>query len=472
MFDSRKRSLTLFSVLVIFPLEVVSFSGPSLAFLKKELAKKFMDPRAHMRFAKALVAHGREASAFSVLEYARRVVFSRKRKAFRWAHREVFFDEEPFDNSPAAERRLFAKLKKKPRDPKLLSKIADIYISRKEWEEAEAWLKRLIEIEIEIDPEESLRDVRALREVLSRQGRKEEGDAVLERWMAAHKDSADAMIYRAKKMPGDSPLRVKLLDEALKKHPKNGWVHFYLAMAVQGKDPDRAEKLYTKAAELEPKEPAIQGWTGRFLLRARKKPDQALKYYYKAYFLDPDFYDTEYAEYRVRKLARDQAVRWVRKKKADGWSLERMVEEGNAFQVVEAVVDAWQGKVPEDPKPGEVDLMARLLGHDAPMVQVMAVQAFLRWEGDLARKKVKELLKDKDPFRKSLALLPAIKHLGEEGLTAAGKRLRSKWDLFWYDALTGLAQLGGTEGRKILEEHMKGEKRPLVLELWKRISRK
>ncbi len=452
---------------------IVSFSvgfaaPPSLKVLEKNLARKFMDPRAHMRFAKALVAHGREVSAFSVLEYARRVVFSRKRKAFRWAHREVFFDEEPFDNSPEAERRLFAKLKKKPRDPKLLFKIADIYISRKEWEEAEAWLKKLIEI----DPEESLGSVRALREVLSRQGRKEEGDAVLERWMAAHKDSADAMIYRAKKLPRDSPLRVKLLEEALAKHPGNGWVHFYLAMAVQGKDPGRAEKLYTKAAELEPKEPAIQGWTGRFLLRARKKPDKALKYYYKAYFLDPDFYDTEYAEYRVRKLARDQAARWVRKKKADGWSLERMVEEGNAFQVVEAVVDAWQGKVPEDPKPGEVDLMARLLGHDAPMVQVMAVQAFLRWDGELAREKVKVLLKDKDPFRKSLALLPAIKHLGKEGLTAAGKRLRSKWDLFWYDALTGLAQLGGPEGRKILEEHMKVEKRPAVLELWQRISRK
>ena len=447
----------------------VGFAGPpSLKVLRKNLARKFMDPRAHMRFAKALVAHGREASAFSVMEYARRVVFSRKRKAFRWAHREVFFEEEPFDNSPEAERRLFAKLKKKPRDPKLLFKIADIYISRKEWEEAEAWLKKLIEI----DPKESLGSVRALREVLSRQGRKEEGDAVLERWMAAHKDSADAMIYRAKKLPRDSPLRVKLLEEALAKHPGNGWVHFYLAMAVQGKDPDRAEKLYTKAAELEPKEPAIQGWSGRFLLRARKKPDKALKYYYKAYFLDPDFYDTEYAEYRVRKLARAQAARWVRKKKADGWSLERMVEEGNAFQVLVAVTDAWKRKVPEDPKPGEVDLMARLLGHDAPMVQVMAVQAFLRWDGDLARKKVKELLKDKDPFRKSLALLPAIKHLGEEGLTAAGKRLRSKWDLFWYDALTGLAQLGGTEGRKILEEHMKEEKRPVVLDLWKRASRK
>ena len=447
----------------------VGFAGPpSLKVLRKNLARKFMDPRAHMRFAKALVAHGREASAFSVMEYARRVVFSRKRKAFRWAHREVFFEEEPFDNSPEAERRLFAKLKKKPRDPKLLFKIADIYISRKEWEEAEAWLKKLIEI----DPKESLGSVRALREVLSRQGRKEEGDAVLERWMAAHKDSADAMIYRAEKLPRDSPLRVKLLEEALAKHPGNGWVHFYLAMAVQGKDPDRAEKLYTKAAELEPKEPAIQGWTGRFLLRARKKPDKALKYYYKAYFLDPDFYDTEYAEYRVRKLARDQAARWVRKRKADGWSLERMVEEGNAFQVLVAVTDAWKRKVPEDPKPGEVDLMARLLGHDAPMVQVMAVQAFLRWDGDLARKKVKELLKDKDPFRKSLALLPAIKHLGEEGLMAAGKRLRSKWDLFWYDALTGLAQLGGQEWRKILEEHMKGEKRPVVLELWQRISRK
>ncbi len=77
---------------------------PSFGTLKRDLARKFMDPRAPMRFAKALVARGREASAFSVLEYARRVVFSREKRAFREAHQEVFLNEEPFDNGHAAER--------------------------------------------------------------------------------------------------------------------------------------------------------------------------------------------------------------------------------------------------------------------------------------------------------------------------------------------------------------------------------
>ena len=446
---------------------VISAKPPSLAVLKRDLARHFLDAGAHMKFAKALLERGMKPSAFSVLEYARTVVFSKKKREFREAHRKVFLDEEQFDNSKKAEKKILAMLGKARKNPKLLLKLADIYISRREWREAEKWLRKLLVV-TPLD----YSVVEALKEVLYREGRKEEGDDLLRTWFSSHPRAPEALVYKARKLPRGSLGQVSILEKALAQYPKNGWVAFYLGCAVQGKEPSRAEKLFLSAADLEKKEPYLQGWAGRFLLKARKKPGLALKYYYRAYFLNPDFYDTEFAEYRIKRLEDALAREWVQEKKALGWDLGKMVEVGDAFKIVAAAADAWKGMDGKGPGARDVEIAGRLLGHEAPMVQITAVQALCQWNSELVKSEVRKLLKEKDPFRKSLALLPALKWLGKEGLQIGRKRLRSMWDLFWYDAMTGLAELGGKEGSKILEEHMKKENRPFVLDLWKRISSK
>ena len=46
----------------------------------------------------------------------------------------------------------------------------------------------------------------------------------------------------------------------------------------------------------------VQAWTARFFLKAVSKPREALDYYYRAYFLDPDFYETEFVEARIARM--------------------------------------------------------------------------------------------------------------------------------------------------------------------------
>ena len=53
----------------------------------------------------------------------------------------------------------------------------------------------------------------------------------------------------------------------------------------------------------------MQAWAGRFFLKAASKPAEALDYYFRAYFLEPDYYETEYVESRIARLARDELAR-------------------------------------------------------------------------------------------------------------------------------------------------------------------
>jgi tetratricopeptide (TPR) repeat protein len=105
------------------------------------------------------------------------------------------------------------------------------------------------------------------------------------------------------------PERRRALEAIVKAHPDDGEVLFFLAAEVQeANDLPLAEQLFTRAAELARANGAVQAWTGRFFLKAVSKPDRALDYYYRAYFLDPDYYETEFVEARIARALSQREV--------------------------------------------------------------------------------------------------------------------------------------------------------------------
>jgi tetratricopeptide (TPR) repeat protein len=106
-----------------------------------------------------------------------------------------------------------------------------------------------------------------------------------------------------------SPEAAKAIDAALATYPEDAFLHYHRAgiLSASG-DHAAAAKAYVRAAELDPKSAVIQGWTARFFLKQAKDPERALEYYLNAYFLDPHFYDTEYAEGRIRTLAMERGA--------------------------------------------------------------------------------------------------------------------------------------------------------------------
>lgn len=64
-----------------------------------------------------------------------------------------------------------------------------------------------------------------------------------------------------------------------------------------------------RAAGLARESATVQAWTGRFFLKAESKPKEALDYFFRAYFLDPNCYETELVESRIARLARDELAK-------------------------------------------------------------------------------------------------------------------------------------------------------------------
>ena len=96
----------------------------------------------------------------------------------------------------------------------------------------------------------------------------------------------------------------------MKDHPGDGELAFHLAAEVNASgDRAAAEPIFVRAAALAPKSATVQACTGRFFLKAASKPMEALDSYFRAYFLDPDYYETEYVESRIARLARDELAR-------------------------------------------------------------------------------------------------------------------------------------------------------------------
>ena len=264
------------------------------AFLRVN-ALNFFSVQLHVRLAKALHDKGQRLPAFYILEIARREHFSQEE--FDRAFRQIFRGEA-FDNSSGSESARRARLVKAPDDYELLSKLADVYISRGEFDKATP----LLEHASGIRPNEYT-PVEALTAIYRRTGRDGKAKSTKWLWVSAHPDSVEAYTAQIEKAQPERALA--LVAEGLESYPNSAVLHYdRAALLHSAHDVEGSELEFARAAKLAPDSVVIQGWMARFYLKTKNDLPRAFDHYIQAYFLNPDFYDTEYAEERVSKLAR------------------------------------------------------------------------------------------------------------------------------------------------------------------------
>src|SRR5262249_34001373 len=137
-------------------------------------------------------------------------------------------------------------------------------------------------------------------------------------------------------------------------------------------DNDTALDHFRKAAQLGKDDASIQGWTARFLLKVKKDQPQALQFYLNAYFLDPHFYDTEYAEGRIRSLNFDQANLRFREARKNGASLPRLLDDENPVVVSTAIHEMSKSWDAAFVKP-----LINVLSHDDDAVRWAATKTIM-----------------------------------------------------------------------------------------------
>src|SRR5215472_1285429 len=274
----------------------------ALEAARREYALHFFSVDAHVALAKQQFDHGDKLQAFYTLETARREHF--EQQDFTRSFRRIFLGDT-FDNSPKAEAALQAKVNASPTDFDSLTKLADIYISREDWTRAIPLLERASKLR-----PDDFSPVAALGEVYTHMERYKEWKSVIAAWTKDHPESLDAYHVRIDDLlnQDNSMAAGPVVDEALKKYPDDAALHFDLGI-VKERSGDIADtqREFEKAVQLGPKVAHIQGWAARFYWIRKIDMRRALDLYLNAYFLDPDFYDSEYAEERIQRLSRQVA---------------------------------------------------------------------------------------------------------------------------------------------------------------------
>lgn len=437
---------------------------PNLDQLRRAYCEKFCEPAPHVALARAVHDRGQRLTAFFILEGARRrfsreepgAAFEGNAKAtaekdpFDRAFEETFLGKEPFDNSPRAEAALRKKLEKEPQAPKLLEGLADIHIPREEYDEARKLLERLLEL----DPD-NLSAASALVEVLRRKEDTAALDALKVRFSKNHPASrVDCQLRFESLLATDPKAARELIEAALRKHPDDGELLFDLGVIQQqAKDLDGAESTFLKAAGLAKTNAHVQGWVGRFLLKVRSKEAPALEQYLSAYFLDPHFYDSEYAESRIRKLAFSAAKARIKDLNQKGTSPGQMLKETHPV-VVDLALDelgkAWKAEYTEP--------VLALLSHDDESLRWKVTELLRDHAGPALEGIVRKLVKDPDHRRRGAAAYLAMAQKKDRAIPELVPWLNLDSQLLRFDVLSAFAESGSSRAREALEQHLPREK--------------
>lgn len=407
--------------------------------LRESYAREYFKAEAHLRLAKYLADYGDRLNAFFISETARRQHFPEE--AFDLATR-VVLRGDTFDNSALAEKRLRDDLAASPSDVKALIELADIHVSHSEWKAAEEELRRALVA----DPE-SVDAVAMLAEILRRTGREAEGDKLQEDWLKARPNSREAWLDRVDEAVGSRKVdALKVVNAALAKFPGEAILHFHRAHLLHlANDLDGATAEYVRAAELDPKSAYIQGWTARFFLKAKNDREKALEYYLSAYFLDPHFYDTEYAEGRVRTLASQLASSRYASARASGRTPLQLLETADPVVAGLAMKD-----VDNEWSPGARQKLVILLAHED--LRYGAADILARHVGAEFDEELRALLQSPDLLTRSAAAYIAGARWKEDVVPILTPWLDEPADLLRYDAVSILLEMGGERGKKELRK--------------------
>lgn len=428
-------------------------AADDLLALRNDQAVRFFEAEPHLKLARRLMADGNRLSAFYLMENARRRLI--EEEIFDAEFARVFRGVEPFDNSVAAEQALRAEITGDAPEPAKLLALADIHISRSEWAEAEKWLARAVEAD-PADPS----PVAAWAEVRRRQGDEEGAQAIESRFRERNPDSLAVLGERARELAGSDPAAARtLLEAGLERHPDSGDLLFTLAAVLAELGDPGAPAMYERAARAAPESAFVQGWTGRYFLKVVDDPARALDYYLNAYFLDPHFYDSEYAESRVRTINWEIAGGIATELLARGTEGALAALRHDNPVVVEMAIKSLEG---ETAVAAFEDLL-RLLSADDVTVRWNAMTVLRDQLGDRIEPVLDDLLAAPDLRARGLAAYLAVHRRAEASFPAIRELLASEAVLLRYDALSALSMHGGDAGRALIAERAPLEDHPRLV---------
>ena len=411
----------------------------SLPELQRAYAMRYLEPEPHMALAKYYFDHGDRIEAFFITEAARRGRF--EEKIFNPAFYRAF---DGFDNRNGAETRLLAEYARNSNSIETIHGLADIYISRDDRLNA----KRYLLIGIKKKPEE-YRFTGGLAMVLDREGKHQEADQLNKDYVRQFPNTPESYAMRAEPLIQTKPLEAKLiLTEALKLFPTDGKLLFDLGMVYQGEDRQKAEEAFVKAAELSPKSELVQTWVGRFFFKVNPDNRRALEYYLSAYFLNPDAYETEYVESRIRKIVDQLASEKFAEQTRAGVPLLDMLHDSDT-RVVSYALD----QMSENWLPAYVAPVAQLMGHPSAGLRWEATQILKTRVDNSFDAQLRALLKDDDPRKRGLAAYIAVYRWKGNSFGILKNLLTEESQLVRFDAISALFMEGGPAGRKVALAH-------------------
>src|SRR5215472_12772864 len=444
-------SIHVFRTVVL--LTIITLLAPSLwaddaalEAAKREYALHFFSVDAHVNLAKQQYEHGNRLQAFYTLETARRYHFPQEE--FTKSFRRIFLGDT-FDNSPKSEAALRAKVKALPNDFEALTRLADIYISREEWDSAIP----LLESARKLRPDD-FSPAGAMAEVYQRMGKQQESKELISSWTKDHPDSIDTYHARIDEIFKNNTDARSLVDEALKKYPDDAALHFDLGIVLERAGNFIEEQTeFEKAVQLGPKNEHIQGWVARFYLKREIDKRRALDLYLNVYFLNPDFYDSEYAESRIQKLAPQVAASLMEKTGTDQISSD-LIPLAPAMEVVK--LRSAQEKWTTTSAATAIEIM----GSEDEANRGMAMTMLAEHRDANVEKEVAQMLDDPDLRKRGMAGYLAVKWQKEKALPVMKKWLEDPAELARFDAISALIESGGPAGRKIVEEYAGSCKEP------------
>ncbi|HKC66093.1 MAG TPA: hypothetical protein VKB86_20785, partial [Pyrinomonadaceae bacterium] len=409
----------------------------------------------HMELAKYYLERGNRLMAFYILETARRSRF--EEKDFNEAFRAAFGGEKSVDSGEAAEASLLKEYARDPRSADTITKLADIYISRKDWAKAKEYISKAIQLQ----PEE-FDNTDALAEVLREEGKTDEADRVVREYASKYPESLGGYRIRIGELIEKDPGKAKpIVLEATRKFPKEGSFVFDLGSILQREGKiQEAENNFVHAAEMSPSSTFIQSWVGRFFYKVKKDERRALDYYLNAYFLDPDAYESEFVESRIQKINEELSLAEYERQTKSGVPITKILEDPNPM-LVEIAVE----KMGEKWDPAQLKTYLELMGHDDGGVRWFATTAIMQHVDRSFDPTLKSLLQDSDLRKRGLAAYIAVHLWKQESFDTMRNMLREQAQLLRFDAISALILEGGDEGRKIVMEHLQHETHPRLRKL-------
>lgn len=432
----RRQPIKRIFLLLVFAFPIYA-NADELVQLRAEYASNFLNPETHLRLAKFLMDKGDRLNAFYISEAARRTYFGNA--SFDPAFRAVFRNDH-FDNSVEAEKRLRESLEASPEDAKKRAQLADVFLSRSQWEKAESEIR----IAAKLMPD-SYAYVDVLGEILRRAGREVEAEATLNEWFAKHTQSLESLQARVHALGASNSTNAQAeADTALAAYPDDAYLHLLRAGLFEtDKNIESAAKEYVRAAELDNKSARIHGWTAHFFLKTMKDPARALQYYLNAYFIDPHFYDFEYAESRIPGVASWLARSRYTKARRSGESIVKLLEDTDPMIVGLALAEAdkeWTSEM--------ASAVIAILGNDGPTRYSAAEVLGHHLRADDER--IDRLLQDADLRVRSSSAYIAGALRGDMIVPLMASWLDHPADLIRYDAISVLATTAKQSGYELL----------------------